>query len=62
VALSQLGTQLLCRLTSGESPTVGDALLGAQRALAADASAELQDLLQTYALLGDPATPNPWAR
>ena len=61
-ALSQLGTQLLCRLTSGESPTVGDALLGAQRALAADASAELRDLLQTYALLGDPATPNPWAR
>ena len=60
-ALSELGTQLLCRLTSGESPTVGDALLEAQRALAADASDELRDLLQTYALLGDPATPNPWA-
>ncbi len=61
VALSELGTQVLCRLTRGESPTVGDALLEAERALAADASIELQDLLHTYSLLGDPATPNPWA-
>jgi hypothetical protein len=60
-ALIQLGTEVLCRLTSGSSATVGDALLGAQRALAGETSPATQDLLRTYVLLGDPATPNPWA-
>jgi hypothetical protein len=59
-ALERLAHQFLCRLTSGQAETVGEALRAALAALPVSA-AESADLLRTYNLLGDPATPNPWA-
>ena len=58
-ALERLAQQLLCRLTSGQAQTVGEALRDALNALPAP-DAETADLIRTYNLLGDPATPNPW--
>jgi hypothetical protein len=52
--------QVLCRLTSGQAATIGQAVQEAKRALAP--LPVMRDTLATFNFLGDPATPNPWLR
>ena len=59
-AVRMLSEQVLCQLTSGEAATVGQAVLHARKVLCG-LNPALDDALATFNLLGDPATPNPWA-
>ncbi|MFC1654638.1 C25 family cysteine peptidase, partial [Myxococcota bacterium] len=59
-AVELLSEQILCQLTSGEAATFGEALAKAERMLSG-LSPALDDVISTFNLLGDPATPNPWA-
>ena len=59
-AVELLSEQILCRLTSGQASTIGEALAEAERTLLGLTPA-LDDAISTFNLLGDPATPNPWA-
>ena len=60
-AIDMISEQLLCQLTSGEASTLGEALARAEQAISGLAPA-IQDAILTFNLLGDPATPNPWAQ
>jgi hypothetical protein len=54
-----LAEHTLCLLTSGESATIGQALQQAKAELI-ELFPPIQDVIATFNLLGDPATPNPW--
>jgi hypothetical protein len=60
-AIDMISEQILCQLTSGEASTLGEALVRAEQALFG-LSPVIQDAIHTFNLLGDPATPNPWAQ
>jgi len=60
-AIDMISEQLLCQLTSGQASTLGEALDKAEQAVSGLAPA-IQDAILTFNLLGDPATPNPWAQ
>ena len=59
-SLDLLAEQVLCRLSSGEAATLGQALLLAKQALGGLETDAMADLLDSYGLLGDPTTPNPF--
>jgi len=59
-AAAEVALDLTCRLASGEAATLGEALAETRRALRGF-DPFLDDALATFNLLGDPATPNPWA-
>jgi hypothetical protein len=59
-AVESFAEQILCRLTSGQAATLGEALAEAERTLSGLTPA-LDDVISSFNLLGDPATPNPWA-
>jgi hypothetical protein len=59
-AVELLSEQILCHLTSGQASTLGEALAEAERILTG-LNPALDDVVSTFNLLGDPATPNPWA-
>ncbi|MBW2703950.1 MAG: hypothetical protein JRF33_24280, partial [Deltaproteobacteria bacterium] len=58
-SLDLLAEQVLCRLSSGEARTLGQALLMAKQVLGGLENEAMDDLLDSYGLLGDPTTPNP---
>ncbi len=58
-SLDLLAEQVLCRLSSGEARTLGQALLSAKQVLGGLENEAMDDLLDSYGLLGDPTTPNP---